>query len=243
MNHRERILAAMQHQAVDRLPTDIWATAEVWDKLRDYFGVNDNLSVFDKLDIDGIIGISPAYIGPRCPAVKGIRYDEWGMGYRQQAYGTGSYEEQVIFPLAEAQSLADLQAFPWPSPDWYDYASLPTQAARYAGRSLQEGYTAIFYWHNRLRGLQRSLVDALEEPEMTRYLVDRLSEFFTEYHTRCFEATRGLVDSTQVTDDFGSQTGLMISLGVFDTYYRTGMQRAIDLAYRLRLTEEELRLV
>ncbi|MHB1356051.1 MAG: uroporphyrinogen decarboxylase family protein [Anaerolineae bacterium] len=235
MNHRERILAAIHHQPVDRLPTDIWATPEVWQKLRVYFNVDDNLEVYDKLDIDGMMGISPTYIGPKRPTIDGISYDEWGMGYRSQGYGSGSYNEQVVFPLASVQTVADLEAFTWPSPDWYDYASLPAQAVHYAGRSVQVGYTAIFYWHNRLRGLQQSLMDPLEQPEMTRYLVLRLSDFFNEYHTRCFEATRGLVDSTQVTDDFGSQTGLMISPGVFDQFYRQGMQRAIDLAHQYGL--------
>ena len=60
-------------------------------------------------------------------------------------------------------------------------------------------------------------------------MVGRISDFFTEYHRRCFEAGRGVIDVTQVTDDFGSQTGLMICPRVFDTSSR-GMQRGIDLA-------------
>ena len=99
------------------MPTDIWATPEVWSKLRTHLGVTDNLDVYEKLDIDGIMEIAPPYIGPAAPSVDGIRYDEWGMGYRYQAHDTGSYEEQVIFPLATASTVEDLDAFSWPSPD------------------------------------------------------------------------------------------------------------------------------
>ena len=35
---------------------------------------------------------------------------------------------------------------------------------------------------------------------------------------------------TQVTDDFGSQTGLLISKKTFEQFYRPWMQRAIDQA-------------
>jgi uroporphyrinogen decarboxylase len=35
---------------------------------------------------------------------------------------------------------------------------------------------------------------------------------------------------TQVTDDFGSQHGLLISPRIFDEFYRAPIQRAIDLA-------------
>ena len=235
MNHRERILAAINRQPVDRLPTDIWATPEVWDKLYRHLGITgrsaaDRLLLYDRLGVDGIIGIAPPYIGPNLTRRDGIRYDEWQMGYRIQEYATGSYDEQVHFPLAEAKTLADLKAFPWPSPDWYAYDALPKLAAQYPGRAIECGYTAIFFWHNRLRGLEQSLVDPLAEPEMTEYLIGRVSEFFTEYHRRCFEALRGKMDITQVTDDFGGQFGLLISPRVFDRFYRPAMQRAIDLA-------------
>ena len=104
-----------------------------------------------------------------------------------QAYATGVYNEQVHYPLALAETIADLQAYRWPSPDWYDYAALPGLAAHYPGRAIECGYTAIFYWHNRLRGLEQSLMDPLLRPDFTHYLIERVSEFFTEYHRRCFE--------------------------------------------------------
>jgi uroporphyrinogen decarboxylase len=146
-------------------------------------------------------------------------------------YGSGVYDEQVYFPLWEAETISDLDRYPWPSPDWYDYSALPAQAAQYPGRAIECGYTAVFYWHNRLRGLERSLTDPIERPAFTHALVERLSNFFTEYHRRCFEATRGLIDTTQVTDDFGMQTGLLISPRVFDEYYREPIRRAVELAH------------
>lgn len=235
MNHRERLLNAIRHQPVDRFPTDIWATPEVWEMLYRHFGLKgdtlaDQLALYDALGIDGIFGVAPPYIGPKLRVKDGIRYDEWGMGYRFQSYGSGSYDEQVAFPLAQAQTLADLEDFAWPSPDWYDYAALPALASRYPDRAIECGYTAIFYWHNRLRGLEQSLVDPLANPGLTAALIQRVSDFFTEYHRRCFEALRGQMHLTQVTDDFGGQFGLLISPRLFDRFYRQAIQRGIDLA-------------
>ncbi|MBI4927130.1 MAG: hypothetical protein HY835_05150 [Anaerolineae bacterium] len=235
MNPRERILAAIRHQPVDRIPTDIWATGEVWEKLYEHFGIAgrtpaDQIALYDQIGVDGIFWVWPDYIGPELPVIDGIQYDEWGMGYRMHSYGSGAYKEQVVFPLAQAKSLSDLEAFPWPSPDWYDYDSLRAQAAQYPERAIGCGYTAIFYWHNNLRGLELSMMDPLAEPEMTETIIQRVSDFFTEFHRRCFEALRGVVDITQVTDDFGGQVGLMISPKVFDRFYRKPMQRAMDLA-------------
>lgn len=231
MDHRQRILAAIRHQPVDRVPTDIWATPEVWDKLFTYFGVKTPLEVYDRLGIDGILEFAAPYIGAAPKQGGTYHYNEWGMGYRMQAYGTGVYNEQLIYPLAAAETIADLETYPWPSPDDYDYAALPGLiATNSGGRAVGVGYTAIFYYHNLLRGLELSLMDPILRPEFTHHLLGRLSDFFNEYHRRCFEAARGLADITQVTDDYGSQHGLLISPKIFNTFYRPAVQRAIHLA-------------
>ena len=67
MNSRERILAAIDRKPVDRIPTDIWATSEVWAKLRAHFGESADLG--QELHIDGFAGVGPEYIGPALPLV------------------------------------------------------------------------------------------------------------------------------------------------------------------------------
>jgi len=52
MNSRERMLAAINHQPVDRIPTDIWAIGEVFAKLRSHFGVGVDLR--QVLHVDGM---------------------------------------------------------------------------------------------------------------------------------------------------------------------------------------------
>ena len=231
MNHRERVLAAMRHQPVDRLPTDMWATEEVRDKLFTACGVSDTLALYDRLQIDGIMGIGPDYSGPPRLTEEHYTENEWGMGYRKQAYATGAYNEQIHYPLARAETIADLDAYTWPSPDWYDYSVIPAKAALYADRAIMCGYTAPAYYHLQLRGQELALTDPMLRPEFTQHLLARLSDFFTEYHRRCFEAGRGVIDTTQVTDDWGAQRGLMVSPRIFNRFYREPTQRAIDLAH------------
>ena len=236
MNHRERIMGAIRHERLDGWPTDIWAVPEVWTRLRAHFGVATNLEVYDLLGIDGIMEISPPYIGPALKHTAEYQVNEWGMGTRTQAVDSATYEEQVYFPLAEAETIADLEAYAWPDPDWYDYGRLPELAAQFEGRAIGCGYTGVFFLHNLLRGLATSLEDPLLRPEFTLHFEKRLSDFYTEYHRRCYEALRGKMDLTQVTDDLGFQTGLLISPKVFDRFYRPAMQRAMDLAHSFGVT-------
>jgi uroporphyrinogen decarboxylase len=197
-----------------RLTRDVTAILELW----------------DRLGVDGILMIMPPYRGPTLPEGGDISFNEWGMGSRRQSYEAGEYSEQVLYPLAGAETIADLEDFRWPDPDWYEYASLPALAAQCGGRAICCGYTAPFYYHNMLRGLELSLMDPILRPEFTEHLVGRISDFFTEFHRRCYVALQGAADMTQVTDDFGSQSGLLISPRVFDRFDRAPLQRAMDLA-------------
>jgi uroporphyrinogen decarboxylase len=186
--------------------------------------------------LDGIISCKPPYVGPRPPDLgNGWRQDEWGFVERAQPYATGVYWEQVGYPLADAETIADIDAYPWPNPDAYDYAALRDLCAQHAGRAIMVGYTAIFYWHNKLRGLELSMLDLALRPAFARHLIRRIADFFLEYHTRCFDVAGDLIHTTQVTDDFGSQKGLLISKSMLTEYYRPWMERAIALAKRFGL--------
>ncbi|MFO7871192.1 MAG: uroporphyrinogen decarboxylase family protein [Kiritimatiellia bacterium] len=229
MNSRERMLAAINREPVDRIPTDIWATPEVLAKLRAHFGENADLR--KELKIDGFAGTGPAYIGPESPAVpEGESVDFWGIRRKTVAYEAGTYDEMTFHPLADAQTIDDLDAYTWPSADWFDYSQMKETAEQ--GRSdhlVKCGYMAPFFMHNKLRGLEQSLIDPLAEPELTHEIMRRICDFDYEHHRRMFEACDGLVDVAEVTDDLGSQTGPLISLDLYREFYAPHHKRFIDL--------------
>ncbi len=231
---RERVLAAIRHETLDRIPTDYWGTPEITGRLCQHLGCATTLELYDRLGIDGIIGVAPPYIGPTLPALDGSGWElfqVWGMRFKPQTYpGGGTYWEQCVYPLAAAQTSAELDAYPWPKPEWYDYGELARRCAQHPDRAVEVGYSALFYFHNMLRGLEQSLMDPLLRPEFTHHLLRKIADTLYEYHARCFEATRGLAQLTQVTDDFGSQENLLISPKVFREFYKPHIQRAIDLA-------------
>jgi uroporphyrinogen decarboxylase len=225
------MLAAINRQPVDRIPTDIWATGEVWTKLRNHFGENADLLAV--LHIDGFAGIGPEYIGPPLPQVPADEaVDYWGIRTKQMPHEGGAYAEQFFHPLASAQTIDDLNAYAWPKTNWFDYSGMRAKAGEYGKiRAVQCGYMAPFYFHNLLRGLEQSLMDPLLDPEFTHFLVGRITDFFYDHHRRMFEACAGLVDVAQVTDDLGSQAGPLIGLELYQEFYAPHHKRFIDLCH------------
>ena len=226
----ERMLAAINHQPVDRIPTDIWAVPEVWAKLKAHFGPDADLGAI--LHIDGMAGAGAKYVGPPMPDLgPDENVDYWGVRRRKMIYQGGEYWEFSGHPLAAAQTIDDLEAFNWPRTEWFDYSGVgPALQAHQRRKLTQVGYMAPFYFHLQLRGLEQSLMDPLVEPEFTQHLVRRITGFFLAHHRRLFEAGDGWIDTTQVTDDLGMQTGPMISLETFRAFYAPHMKRCIELA-------------
>lgn len=229
MNARERMLAAIDLKPVDRVPTDIWATPEVMQKLRDHFG--SDAAAREALHIDGFAGLPVPYVGPAVPAApEGGSTNFWGMQFRPVNYGTGTYSEQCHWPLADARTIDDLERYAWPRVEWFDYSGIRAAAeAVHDGQAVQCGYMAPFYYHNLLRGLELSLTDPYDDEAFAHHLIGRIAGFFYDHHRRIFEAADGLIDVAQVTDDLGSQTGPLIGLGAFRTFYKPHMQRLINL--------------
>lgn len=232
MTSRERMLAAINREPLDRIPTDIWATTEVWNKLRAHFGTDDD-QIRQTLHIDGMTGVNAIYAGPSLPPCpEGETVDYWGMRSKPMAYESGVYLEQSFYPLAEAVTIDDLEAYRWPHADWFDYSQMRAAAEEYRKtRVVQCGYMVPFFFHNKLRGLEASLMDPLVDPEFTHHFLNRLCDFFYEHHRRMFEACEGLIDVAQVTDDLGSQTGPLIGLDLYREFYAPHHRRFIDLCH------------
>lgn len=231
MNSRERVLAAINRQPVDRIPTDLWSTPETWQKLLNQFGTGAN--VMAELHIDGMNSVRPGYDGPAIPtAPKGEYFDFWGMRTMLMPHQGGVYPEVIYNPLAKAETIDDLDAYPWPQADWFDYSHMREQALEARKkRIVSSGVAMPFYYHNHLRGLEQSLIDPLLNPELTHEIVSRITEFHYQQHRRIFEACDGLIDISNVTDDLGCQTGPLISPETYQEFYAHHHKRLIDLCH------------
>ena len=231
MNSRERILAAINHQPIDRIPTDIWATPEVWSKLWVFFG--PGADTMAELHIDGMGEVRPEYVGPPLPQMpEGETIDFWGIRTRRVDHEGGAYDELSFHPLGEARSIDDLNRYQWPDVDWFDYSKTREMAKEIRQtRVVQCGNMAPFFYHNLLRGFEQSLVDPLSDAEFTHELVGRISDFFYRHHRRMFEACGGLIDVAQVSDDLGMQTGPLISLELYQNFYAPHHKRFIQLCH------------
>ena len=121
MTPRERMMAAIGHQPTDRVPADLWAEEEVWERLIRDLGARTRDDVLERLDVD-LRYVSPVY--PPDVVCNGVKQNMWGERWMMANTPWGMNWEHVNGVLADVSSLGEIEAFAWPSCDDVDYSSL-----------------------------------------------------------------------------------------------------------------------
>jgi uroporphyrinogen decarboxylase len=243
-NSRDRVLAAINHVEPDRVPVDMWALPPVTDNLRAHLGIDGSQGrqqsgpepaeegVWRALGVD-LRSVWPAYAGPPLETFDdGAWTDWWGLRKRM----IGPFEEVTTPPLGDAQTVADLEAHPWPDPDWFDY-----QGMRPACEALSEyalvirdsgsNATCVLRVAMFLRGMEQLMMDLAINPEVAHAIIARVESFYLELDRRIFEAVGDLTDIYFIADDVGVQHGLMISPRMFRRFIRPSLTRFFEQAH------------
>lgn len=221
MSPRERWLAVLQRQTPDRVPMDIWATEETFDKLLKHLGCSFD-EMLQRLHIDMPLTLVPRYNGPPLHPEK----DLWGIEYHNVDYGSGIYREAITNPLAEYHSVQEIDAnYSWPSADWFDFSVLPDQLRGQEHRIVRAGGSEPFLTYKSLRGEQQAFLDLLMNPEIVHYCLDKMFGFCYECTRRIFETVPGAVSITYVAEDLGGQENLMYSPDQIREFLLPHMQR------------------
>jgi uroporphyrinogen decarboxylase len=225
----ERVEMALAHQEPDRVPFDLWAVPEVWEKLREALETDDE-GVLRLLGVDCRM-VTPSYVGTKARQLPdGTFIDRWGTHRRNVSNEFSTYGEYASHPLAEAETAADVLAWDWASPDDWDVSGVREQCERLkdaAGPRYHLRYEVggIFEWSWALRGFERFLLDLAENPDVACAIMDRFTDIYIENTVRVIEAAEGLLDMVYTYDDVGIQNGLLMSPRMWRKYILPRHQR------------------
>lgn len=247
MTPRERVLAAIEHKPLDRVPVNYLGTPETDAKLRAHFGLPDppprrpgesvdyDCDILDKLGAD-LRTLHLPYIGPDIPTLDdGRAMDLFGVTYRPVRNNVGTYLETCAWPYAAFESLSDVEAYRWPSPDWFDYSALPAQCEAW------KDYAVVFGWVGNMdlingtafgRGFEQTIMDIATENPVGLAIMQKRFEFAYEKTRRALEICGGKVDIVWIGEDYGTQRGLLMNPVKWRKLFRPGLQAMIDLAHR-----------
>ncbi|MCX7019132.1 MAG: hypothetical protein NTY46_09125 [Candidatus Sumerlaeota bacterium] len=226
MNSKERVLTAIRREETDRLPIDFIARDEIISALNAHYGVTGGEDLLRCLNVD-LRAIGPVIkqcvtpLGYADPTIRierdpvtgeDVYYDIWGVGFAEKRAQGGCYFDLCHNPLRDAQTIDDLECYPFPDPDIWDYSTISAQAERhsdYAVWAHSRGFFEISWF---MRGMDNFLPDLIDNREFTERLMDKIIGYLIGRTERILDVDRkGLIDFVEINDDVGGQNGMLIS--------------------------------
>ena len=242
MNSRERTFRALNFEEPDRVPRDFWMSKGFKQKLLSTLKTTeeDFLNTYD-IDLRYIPG--PAYIGPPLKLLPdGSKEDIWGVPRKTiKLEIDGSvelYNEVVNSPLAQVKTVEEINNYShWPSHNWFDYSFIEKQC-----EEVRKKERVVVFMGDRLnriaqlkpamyiRGTEEILTDLYLNPEIARPVFSNIRNFYLAYAERILEAANGKLDILLMGDDFGAQTGPLLSVEMWHNFLAKGFADYIELA-------------
>ena len=246
MTPRERVMTAISHREPDRVPLDFLGTNELVTAVEDYLGLEPDspderfpafLAPHEELltafHID-VRFVAPRYVGPELEVFEdGSFMDPWGFRRAKTDYGMGVYYEFLDPRLASATSVEEVDAYPWPDPDWWDYSVIRLQCERYDRYAIIAGDDGNVDFINRSsfhRGYENVMLDIATQNPVLFAIWQHLSDFFYEYDRRILMAGGGRIDIMHFGDDYGTQKDTVISPGMFRQLFQPRWRRHFEQA-------------
>jgi len=231
MTGRERTLAALNGQAVDRPPFDFWAEDSTLNRLFSHLGHRNLEQFLDEMQVD-IRGFKAGEPAPK-DLQNGFYENMWGERFTFHDDEWGLEREDIPGALHEVESLAEIMAFPWPDNDVMDYSKLRDQigAAREKNLAVRYGFADIWQRPGLVRGLENHLMDMIINPDWVHYLSRKFTDFYLEEYRRAWEASGGDIDIFLVISDLGTQRGPLFSGDMFDEFVGPYLSEIADLVH------------
>jgi len=228
MTSKERVLAALRHETTDKIPFSLGFGVNEYARkqLAEFLGcglkeVEDML-----LAATDLRWVSPDYTGPsyRETGYSIGKPDIWGVERRAVNNGFDIYNEISRYPLAGlgetfSGEMLSLEDYEFPSPDWFDYGSLKKNIEKANAdddHAIVMGNGNIFESSWYMTGLENIFVLIMTEPDLAYRLFEKVTDFFIAFFERALDAANGRIDIIFTADDIGQQSGLLMSLPMWE---------------------------
>ena len=258
MSSRDRVITALEHREPDRVPLSMTITVDAYNNLKEYLGIEleEDLKignwtdvaihplVAEKFGLDIFwLRLNSPHKKPRQPDDPNKRVDEWGIERTRVNLPEGGYYfEMTSHPLKDA-TIADLEDYPWPDP--YDPGRVEglREYARHMRRDTEFAILAKFAgaifetaWY--LRGMEKFMIDMVENPDFVHALLEKIYQVQRGFDEVGLETAGEYIDILRLSgEDLGTQVGPLISLPMFRDFVRPYFEKLWTFAKQKLLSK------
>lgn len=225
MNHIERFYATIERREVDRPASWLGLPdPEALPRLFDYFGVKTIVELKTLLD-DDIYPVEVPYHSPVSDAI----FSAFNFA---KTHSHDPKDRTLTAPgfFEDYFEASDVDRFDWPDPKKY----IDPELCRQAVDEVPEGYVVMgMVWSAHFQdvcaafGMADALIKMMIAPEIFKAVLDKIVNFYLQANEIFYEATKGKLHAVVIGNDFGSQSGLMVSPESLREYIFEGTRQLI----------------
>ena len=232
---------AINHQQPDRVPLGLISpNRDIYQRLTKHFGLppHDYDGLLAALNIDmRLLGVP--YVGPVLhPPLPDREVDPlWGVHTRLVKTATCDYWDYCDFPLKNA-TLEEVEAWPMPSPDDYDYTVIPAECQRHADKFVVYGHPGtpdVINSTGMIRTMEQVFMDMATEDPVGMAIFQKRTASMLATMERALDAAKGGIDLIWMGEDLGTQYTPIIGLDMYRRIVRPHHQQFADLARKFNV--------
>jgi uroporphyrinogen decarboxylase len=142
-------------------------------------------------------------------------------------------EKHSAPPLAECETVAEVEDFPWPNPEYLNFDLCIKDLENAGDVYRMSGFWTCFY-HNLtdLFGMEEYFVKMFTNPEVVQAVTDKVCGFYLQANERFFKEAGDLVDGFFFGNDFGTQQSLICGPAQLDEFIMPWFRRFTDQGHR-----------
>jgi uroporphyrinogen decarboxylase len=135
--------------------------------------------------------------------------------------------------LADATTVAEVEAIPWPNIDYMDFTEALATIRAHKDKMVFTGtWSCYFHLACDYFGMEEYFIKMHTHPAVVEALTERFVDFYLEANKRLFEVLGDDADVFFFGNDFGTQLDLLISPEDFRKFVLPGFKKLIDLAHK-----------
>ena len=224
LTSRERVLTTFEFGEPDRVPKWLGASPEFKNKAMMELNLPTEEELMQCFGDDFRRVIAP-YLpeGHEGPADSPFGIPRAGIGYGMATDN----------PLREA-GMDDISKYAWPDPKHIDLSNIRSDAEKHRGQYAILGGDWSPFWHDLtdLLGMENMFIKMYTEPELVERMLEKIMDYYLEVNTRIFEEAADLIDIFFIGNDFGSNTGPLLDVSLFDRFIVPQLERLTGLGHQ-----------
>lgn len=210
-------------------------------------GLRERLGVGPEVNLQQFFGMfDPVWVMPTAPA--GYAAPDYSQYFTDIEVPPGSTIDHVgclhipgsqyhftryVSPLRNAQTLADLESFPYPDVSGFDTSQMAekVRAAHEQGKVAATPVGHIFEDSWQIRGIEPFLMDMAAQPEWAEYVLDKI---MARNMARAVAGAKAGADLLLTADDVATQTSMMFSVEQWRYFIKSRWEKIYSAARTIK---------